>query len=198
MCPGADNTCACTDDTRMTWRRCADYAGRRARMTCVDDVRGRCARTTYADDVRVTPGVVLHEIGQLRQVFAWVLAINLTSNNRRSGKSDKYLPGSRLLIWLVTTKSLVNQTRGSHLGQLCIKTNVLLVYPCISLAGQLVWLVCVVWWIKLDVLLNALFLPLYQLGGLTGMTGLRGCVIFPLLCVGIPLSASSFTIVFYF
>ena len=43
-----------------------------------------------ADDVHVTPGVVLHEIGQLRQVFAWVWAINLTSNNnRRSGKSDK-------------------------------------------------------------------------------------------------------------
>ena len=75
---------------------------------CADDVRGRRARharTTCADDVRVTPGVVLHEIGQLRQVFAWVSAINLTSNNR----------------------SLVNQTRGSHLGQLCIKTNVLLV-----------------------------------------------------------------------
>ena len=41
----------------------------------------------------MTPGVVLHEIGQLRQVFAWVLAINLTSNNnRRSGKSDKRKP----------------------------------------------------------------------------------------------------------
>ena len=50
------------------------------------------ARTTCADDVRVTPGVVLHEIGQLRQVFAWVSAINLTSNNRRSGKSDKRKP----------------------------------------------------------------------------------------------------------
>ena len=61
----------------------------------------------YADDVRVTPGVVLHEIGQLRQVFAWVSAINLTT--------------------VVTTEGLVNQTRGSHLGQLCIKTNVLLV-----------------------------------------------------------------------
>ena len=68
------------------------------------------ARRPHADDVRVTPGVVLHEIGQLRQVFAWVSAINLTSNNRRSG-----------------TEGLVNQTRGSHLGQLCIKTNVLLV-----------------------------------------------------------------------
>ena len=58
--------------------------------------RGRRAddvRTTCADDVQVTPGVVLHEIGQLRQVFAWVLAINLTSNNnRRSGKSDKRKP----------------------------------------------------------------------------------------------------------
>ena len=52
----------------------------------------------HTDDVRVTPGVVLHEIGQLRQVFAWVSAINLTSNNRRSGKSDKSLPESRLLI----------------------------------------------------------------------------------------------------
>ena len=60
--------------------------GRRA-----DDAR--TTRTTCADDVRVTPGVVLHEIGQLRQVFAWVLAINLTSNNnRRSGKSDKRKP----------------------------------------------------------------------------------------------------------
>ena len=60
-----------------------------AQMTCgrrADDTQmmcGRCARTTCADDVRVTPGVVLHEIGQLRQVFAWVSAINLTSNNRR-------------------------------------------------------------------------------------------------------------------
>ena len=44
------------------------------------------------DDVHVMPGVVLHEIGQLRQVFAWVLAINLTSNNQRSGKSDKKTP----------------------------------------------------------------------------------------------------------
>ena len=71
----------------MTHGRCADDA----RTTC-----GRCADdvwTTCADDVRVTPGVVLHEIGQLRQVFAWVLAINLTSNNnRRSGKSDKRKP----------------------------------------------------------------------------------------------------------
>ena len=53
----------------------------------MDDVR-----TTCADDVRVTPGVVLHEIGQLSQVFAWVSAINLTSNNRGSGKSDKRKP----------------------------------------------------------------------------------------------------------
>ena len=59
------------------------------RTMCADDMRGRRAQTTCADDVRVTPGVVLHEIGQLRQVFAWVSAINLTSNNRRSGKSDK-------------------------------------------------------------------------------------------------------------
>ena len=50
------------------------------------------ARRPHADDVRVTPGVVLHEIGQLRQVFAWVSAINLTSNNRRPGKSDKRKP----------------------------------------------------------------------------------------------------------
>ena len=39
-----------------------------------------------ADDMHVTLGVVLHKIGQLRQVFFWVLAINLTSNNQRSGK----------------------------------------------------------------------------------------------------------------
>ena len=64
---------------------CADdVRGRRARMTCADDVRGRCAR--------MTPGVVLHEIGQLRQAFAWIWAINLTSNNRRPGKSDKRKP----------------------------------------------------------------------------------------------------------
>ena len=44
-------------------------------------------------------------------------------------------------------------------------------------------------------LLNALFLPLYWLGEPTSMTGLRGCVVFPLLCVGISLSASSFPIV---
>ena len=72
MCPFADNICACTDDTQTMWRRRAD-----------DE------RTTCTDDVRVTPGVVLHEIGQLRQVFAWVSAINLTSNNQRFGKSDK-------------------------------------------------------------------------------------------------------------
>ena len=54
----------------------------------MDDVHGR-----HTDDVHMTPGVVLHEIGQLRQVFAWVWAINLTSNNnRRSGKSDKRKP----------------------------------------------------------------------------------------------------------
>ena len=59
------------------------------------------------------PGVVLHEIGQLMQIFAWVLAINLT----------------------ITTEGLVNQTRGSHLKniktkrvqQLCIKPTGLLV-----------------------------------------------------------------------
>ena len=73
-------------------------------LTCgqrADDAwttRRQCARTTCADDVHVTPGVVLHEIGQLRQVFAWVWAINLTSNNQKSGKSGKYLPGSGLLI----------------------------------------------------------------------------------------------------
>ena len=61
----------------------------------------------------VSPGVVLYEIGQLRQIFAWVLAINLT----------------------ITTEGLVNQTRGSHLEniktkrvqQLCIKPTGLLV-----------------------------------------------------------------------
>ena len=55
--------------------------------TCADNVQMTCA-----DDMHVTPGVVIHKIGQLRQVFAWVLAINLTSNNRRSGKSDKRKP----------------------------------------------------------------------------------------------------------
>ena len=61
----------------------------------------------------MSSGVVLHEIGQLRQIFAWVSAINLT----------------------ITTKGLVNQTRGSHLEniktkraqQLCIKPTGLLV-----------------------------------------------------------------------
>ena len=61
----------------------------------------------------MSPGVVLHEIGQLRQIFAWILAINLT----------------------ITTEGLVNQTRGSHLEniktkraqQLCIKPTGLLV-----------------------------------------------------------------------
>ena len=65
------------------------------------------------DDMCVSLGVVLHEIGQLRQIFAWVLAINLT----------------------ITTEGLVNQTRGSHLEniktkrvqQLCIKPTGLLV-----------------------------------------------------------------------
>ena len=42
-------------------------------------------------------------------------------------------------------------------------------------------------------LLNALFLPLYLLRGLTGMTSLRGRVVFPLLCAKISLSASSFS-----
>ena len=61
--------------------------------------------------MHVLPGVVLHEIGQLRQIFAWVSAINLT----------------------ITTKGLVNQTRGSHLEnikttqELCIKPTGLLV-----------------------------------------------------------------------
>ena len=67
MCPGADNVCACTDSVQMT-----------------------CGQ--HADDVHMIPGVVLHEIRQLGQVFAWVSAINLTSNNRRSGKSDKRKP----------------------------------------------------------------------------------------------------------
>ena len=109
---------------QMTCRRHADNV----QMThgwCVDDVQMMCG--WHADDVRMTPGVVLHEIGQLRQVFAWVSAINLTSNNWRSGKSGKYLPESGLLIWLVTTEGLVNQTRRSHLGQLCIKPTGLLV-----------------------------------------------------------------------
>ena len=79
-----DDMCACTDDV---WTTCA----------C-----GRCARV---DDVRMTPCVVLHKTRQLRQVFAWVLAINLTGNNNCSGKSNKkYLPGSWLLIWLVKLK----------------------------------------------------------------------------------------------
>ena len=48
----------------------------------------------------MSPGVVLHEIGQLRQMFAWVSAINLT----------------------ITTKGLVNQTRGSHLENIKTKS----------------------------------------------------------------------------
>ena len=72
-----------------------------------------CACGGRADNVHVSPGVVLHEIGQLRQIFAWVSAINLT----------------------ITTEGLVNQTRGSHLEniktkraqQLCIKPTGLLV-----------------------------------------------------------------------
>ena len=71
-------------------------------MTCV-----------HVDDMCMSLGVVLHEIGQLRQLFAWVLTINLT----------------------ITTEGLVNQTRGSHLEniktkraqQLCIKPTGLLV-----------------------------------------------------------------------
>ena len=61
-------------------------------MMCRQHVWTTSRRHAHADDVHVTPGVVLHEIGQLRQVFAWVSAINLTSNNRRSGKSDKRKP----------------------------------------------------------------------------------------------------------
>ena len=56
----------------------------------------------------MTPGVVLHEIGQLRQVFAWVSAINLTSNNRTSGKSDKKKPSWTALhkaYWLTCCKT---------------------------------------------------------------------------------------------
>ena len=71
-----------------------------------------CGR--HADDMHMSPGVILHEIGQLRQIFAWVSAINLT----------------------ITTEGLVNQTRGSHLEniktkrvqQLCIKPTGLLVF----------------------------------------------------------------------
>ena len=87
-------------------------------MTCVhaDDVQTMCVcpdDVRHADDMCMSPGVVLHEIGQLRQIFAWVLAINLT----------------------ITTEGLVNQTRGSHLEniktkrvqQLCIKPTGLLV-----------------------------------------------------------------------
>ena len=57
---------------------------------CADDV---CACGRCVDDMHMSPVVVLHEIGQLRQIFAWVLAINLT----------------------ITTEGLVNQTRESHL-----------------------------------------------------------------------------------
>ena len=41
-------------------------------------------------------------------------------------------------------------------------------------------------------LLNTLFLLLYQLSEPVGMTSLRGCVVFPLLCAKISLSASTF------
>ena len=53
--------------------------------------------------MHVTLGVVLHKIGQLRQVFAWVSAMNLTSNNQRSGKSDKRKPSCswKLLLLLL-------------------------------------------------------------------------------------------------
>ena len=61
-----------------------------AQMTC--GRRAYDARMTCVDNVCVTPGVVLHEIWQRRQVFAWVWAINLTSNSWRSGKSDKRKP----------------------------------------------------------------------------------------------------------
>ena len=54
------------DDVRMT---CAHVDDVCMQMTCADHVH---MRTTCVDDVRVTPGVVLHKIGQLRQVFAWV------------------------------------------------------------------------------------------------------------------------------
>ena len=72
-----------------------------------------CVCGRHVDDMHMSPGVVLHEIGQLRQIFAWVSAINLT----------------------ITTEGLVNQTRGSHLEniktkraqQLCIKPTGLLV-----------------------------------------------------------------------
>ena len=106
----------------MTYRWCADdvsFCGQHMRMHRwhtddvettsgwrADDVHGRHAQMTCADDVRVTPGVVLHEIGQLRQVFAWVSAINLTSNNQRSGKSDK-----RILAWVSAINLTSNNQR---------------------------------------------------------------------------------------
>ena len=71
-----------TDDVWITYSPADDDVWTTCRWQA-DDVQ---------HDVRMTPGVVLHEIGQLRQVFAWVLAINLTSNNRTSGKSDKKKP----------------------------------------------------------------------------------------------------------
>ena len=64
------------DDMRMTCMSADDV---QTTCTAADDVQTTCRR--HADDMHVTPGVVLHEIGQLRQVFAWVSAINLTSNN---------------------------------------------------------------------------------------------------------------------
>ena len=51
-------TCACADDMQV-------------QMTCPDDMqttcRCGCRRHVHADNVHVTPGVVLHEIRQLRQ-----------------------------------------------------------------------------------------------------------------------------------
>ena len=59
-----------------------------------------------ADDVRVLPGVVLHQIRELRQVFAWVSAINLTSKYRRSGKLDKRKP-----YWRCQKRGKITATR---------------------------------------------------------------------------------------
>ena len=65
-------TCACVDDMQV-------------QMTCLDDMQMtcRCRRHAdnmcgrHADDVHVTPGVVLHEIRQLRQEDGVQLCIKL-------------------------------------------------------------------------------------------------------------------------
>ena len=58
---------------RMT---CAHVDDVHVQMTCADDMH---MQTTCVDDIRMTPGVVLHKIGQLRQVFAWVLVWMLSA-----------------------------------------------------------------------------------------------------------------------